>query len=87
MYSRKYLVQTSTPNGESLWELTWQHVQIISPSLTPDVLKEPEPEQESTADPGESATAEPGTEVGTAAVTSPSGEQGAEEQEPSEEKQ
>jgi len=86
MYSRKFLVQISTPGGDSLWELTWQHVQIISPSLTPDLLKEPVSEQESKADPEESATGEPGTEVGTAA-TLPSGDQGTEEHESSEERQ
>lgn len=81
MYTRKYLVKTSTPNGDSLWELSWQHVQIISPSLTPDLLKEPASEQESKAEPEESGTAaaEPVAEDGTAA-TSSSGDQAKEEQ-------
>lgn len=86
MYSRKFLVQTSTPGGDSLWELTWQHVQIISPSLTPDLLSEPVSEQESGTNPEESATTEAGIEVG-AAATSPSGDQGTEEHESSQERQ
>jgi len=86
MYSRKFLVQASTPGGDSLWELTWLHVQIISPSLTPDLLNEPVSEQETKADLEESATADPGTEVGTAA-TSPSGDRGTEDHESSEERQ
>lgn len=79
-------MQASTPGGDSLWELTWQHVQIISPSLTPDLLSEPVSEQESKAEPEKSAATESGTEVGTAG-TSPSGDQGTKEHEASEERQ
>lgn len=78
-------MQTSTPTGDSLWELTWQAVQNISPALKPDLLKEPASEDDK-VDPVERGTAEPGTEVGTP-DSLPLGDQGSEEHESSEERE
>ncbi|KAG0564739.1 hypothetical protein M758_8G130600 [Ceratodon purpureus] len=84
MYSRKFLVKTDSPTGDSLWELTWQAVQNISPALKPDILKEPEPLADSKVDPDESPKAEPVAELDTA-DSLPAGDQGTEEHKPSEE--
>ena len=86
MYSRKFLVQTSTPAGDSLWELTWQAAESISPALKPDILKEPGLEEDGKADLDEFPKAEPGAEVGTSDSLL-SGDQGTEEHESSEERQ
>ncbi|XP_077214275.1 ARF guanine-nucleotide exchange factor GNOM-like [Tasmannia lanceolata] len=42
----KVLVQRSTLGGDSLWELTWLHVNNIAPSLQSEVFPDQEPEQE-----------------------------------------
>eukprot|EP00249_Psilotum_nudum_P020568 c27761_g1_i1 orf=605-5020(+) len=42
MHARGVLVQRSTLGGDSLWELTWHHVQEISPSLQADLFPQME---------------------------------------------
>lgn len=42
MHAQGILVHNTTPTGDSLWELTWLHVQTISPSLQPDMFAETE---------------------------------------------
>lgn len=40
MHASGILVKTSTVTSDSLWELTWQHVYNISPSLQPNMFSE-----------------------------------------------
>lgn len=45
MKTRKVLVQRSALGGDSLWELTWLHVNNISPSLQSEVFPDQDSEQ------------------------------------------
>lgn len=85
MHGRKILVQSSTSSGDSFWELTWQLMRSISPSLEPDLLNEPISEEgrDAPADLNGSTVAEPGTD----AASLPSEDQGTEEHESFEETQ
>lgn len=51
MHSQGILVQPTTPSDKSMWDLTWQHVVNIVPTLKPDMFKKPESEEKG----GESA--------------------------------
>lgn len=60
MHARGILVQSNTPTNDSLWDLTWLHVQSISPSLQPDIVADPKLE-----------TGRPPIEQGTSSEKSP----------------
>ncbi|KAG6551263.1 hypothetical protein Mapa_007189 [Marchantia paleacea] len=49
MHNKGVLVQRSTLSGDSLWELTWHHVEAISPTLQSELFPEQvvDPEAES----------------------------------------
>ncbi|CAM6114681.1 unnamed protein product [Calypogeia fissa] len=46
MHNQGVLVQRSTISGDSLWELTWHHVEGIAPNLQGELFPEPEVEPE-----------------------------------------
>lgn len=51
MHAQGILVQPTTPNDKSMWDLTWQHVVNIVPTLKPDIFEETKSEEKD----GESA--------------------------------
>ncbi|XP_024515281.1 ARF guanine-nucleotide exchange factor GNOM [Selaginella moellendorffii] len=71
MHARGVLVQGSTLGGDSLWELTWHHVQTISPALQPDIF--PDEKASSTPSPA------PVTPAVSQAVDDPAEQQPAEQ--------
>ncbi|KAL3693188.1 hypothetical protein R1sor_006839 [Riccia sorocarpa] len=56
MHNRGVLVQRSTLGGDSLWELTWHHVEGISPTLQQELF----PEQETDHQEGDSSVPDVG---------------------------
>ena len=61
MHAQGILAQPTTPSDKSLWDLTWQHVVNIVPTLKPDIFKEPKLEAKDGESAGPQVQASPGS--------------------------
>ncbi|KAG0611346.1 hypothetical protein M758_7G134300 [Ceratodon purpureus] len=61
MHAQGILAQPTTPSDKSLWDLTWQHVVNIVPTLKPDIFKEPKSEAKDGESAGPQVQASPGS--------------------------